>query len=140
MMWVIIAVYSLYWIVEAYHDDDLRIIGNIALRSKDMVDRSEVRQRIKYWHIKDWIGHTVLAALVGYLSTGAIGVKLFLYMLTIALLRVLILNILGNLLANRKWNYLGQNKIDKLFVRIPTIYYITCAALLAGSIILLIKL
>lgn len=139
MMILVSIVYTIYWLIEAWHDDDLRVIGNYALRQKDLTIRSEVNKRIRHWHAKDWAGHAILAVLIGYTNTGSVVLTL-LYALMIALQRVLILNVVGNLIAGRSWNYLGQGKIDSLFRRIPTIYYISCAILLAGTIFTIIKI
>ncbi len=147
---IALIVYMAYWVVEVFHDDILRKINNIASGlarvHEDNKALKELKELSKYWHRLDWWGHAILAVLTGYLvSTGSEWVVqrwiiVVLYALDIAILRVLVLNIGGNLLADRGLFYLGENKIDRIFARVPILYYISCVIVFAVVTYLIIRL
>lgn len=146
---IICSVYALYWVIEVFHDDKLRKINNIALsldRAYDALDEAqELKKLSSSWHSLDWKGHAILAVLTGYLaSTGSEFVVqdwiiVALYALVIGSMRVLILNIGGNLIAKRSVFYVGSRGLESKFKGKEIVYYALWLAIFVVSLFLIIR-
>lgn len=150
----ILSSYLIYFLIEVYHDDILRLVRNkgrhlmVKLESVTWDDRkgykaaADVKQDDdwnKAWHRLDWFGHALLASLITFLlvwfTKEWFNLILIAYIITC---RNSILGIGGNLLAKRKWHYLGNGKWDKIFKGSEKIYFIVNNILFVGSSYLLI--
>lgn len=115
-LYITLALFSVIFIIEVYHDDQLRKIRNfVGEEADDFTDK---------WHKLDWWSWTIISILVGIAYFGitdrysAIAIPVM-----IAMLRVLILNIWGNKLARRETFYLGSGWIENKFKKKPVLYY-----------------
>ena len=136
-LYIIAGAYTIYWLIEVFHDNKLRELNILATKQ----DAMKVAKLSQSWHSLDWVGHAILALLTGYLASSGSLVLTPIYAVMIACLRVLILNIGLNIKAkNTKWYYLGSGKIDNLFRKVPIIYYLAVLIILVITIYLIIRL
>jgi len=149
---VIVVVYILYWLIEVNHDDILRQKENALralMRLYAKVNKSyepnygEETKQVSKWHSLDWKGHALLGLLVGYLAATVFWL-IPIYALVIASLRVLILNIGGNIKvrstgSDRGIFYVGDRGIESKFKKKEILYYILWLAILVVSLYSIIR-
>lgn len=149
---IVFIVYILYWLIEVNHDDILRqkenaLRGLMRLYSKVnknyKPDYSKETAMVSKWHSLDWKGHALLSLLVGFLASTVFWV-IPIYTLMIASLRVLILNIGGNIKvrssgSERGLFYVGARGIESKFKGKEILYYILWLIILAVSLYSIIK-
>lgn len=152
---VILSVFIIFYLIEVFHDDILRLVHNkgrfimiklesaTASKSNGYKAGDDIRQDNNWkndWHKLDFASHALIALLTGYLYYAMYEVfSAILLPIVLGMLRILILNLIGNKVAKRKLLYVGDGWLEKIFKGHEKYYYLVVVAVLAISIYFLIK-
>lgn len=129
LIYVILGMFSVIFMIEVYHDDQLRKIRNFVGDEAD--DLTDNWHKLDFW---SWVMISIVVMFLYFSTTDSYTALAIPFM--IGSLRVLILNIWGNKLAQRGTFYLGEGWLES---RINSkIYYLIVLLVFLASVTLLV--
>jgi len=141
LLYITIGVYAIYWYIEVLHDDILRKKENSIRKLYSIVHKLDPLYKVDIkkenaltskWHSLDWKGHALLALLVSFIISASY-LYIPVYAILIGALRVLILNIGGNIISDRKLLYVGTRGLESKFKGKEVLYYIIILLIFISS-------
>lgn len=127
---------SIAFIIEAYHDKILANKEQFIRLMANEIERELQQLSKEAWHRLDWWYLVFMSAAIGFTIYG-FNFKVFLFMLSVSMLKILVFNIIINKLLKLRWNHLSNAGFEGKFKGKESVYYLLALLGFLTSVVLL---